>query len=243
MKSLKKSACICLVLLGFLCTLSGQGNRESLTSSAIERNVQNTGISAILVDLNTLYQYLNMNYLYDIDIEKVKENLTKALIASLDDPYSMYISEDDMEEETESLTGLYTGIGIYLTKMDPAFIDWDDESTYMVQVQSPFPGGPADIAGIRARDMISHVDGKPVAQMDADEVSELLRGEEGVPMTLVVHRDDSVFEVTLTPEEVAVPSVSSTIIPGTGYGYISIATFTNSTYPLTSSALTDLSSG
>lgn len=241
MKSLKKSACICLVLLGFLCTLSGQGNREPLTSSAIERNVQNTGISAILVDLNTLYQYLNMNYLYDIDIEKVKENLTKALIASLDDPYSMYISEDDMEEETESLTGLYTGIGIYLTKMDPAFIDWDDESTYMVQVQSPFPGGPADIAGIRARDMISHVDGKPVAQMDADEVSELLRGEEGVPMTLVVHREDSVFEVTLTPEEVAVPSVSSTIIPGTGYGYISIATFTNSTYPLTSSALTDLS--
>ena len=94
MKSLKKSACICLVLLGFLCTLSGQGNRESLTSSAIERNVQNTGISAILVDLNTLYQYLNMNYLYDIDIEKVKENLTKALVASLDDPYSMYISED-----------------------------------------------------------------------------------------------------------------------------------------------------
>ena len=111
----------------------------------------------------------------------------------------------------------------------------------MVVVLSPVRGGAADIAGIRARDMISHVDGKPVAQMDADEVSELLRGEEGVPMTLVVHRADSVFEVTLTPEEVAVPSVSSTIIPGTSYGYISIATFTNSTYPLTSSALTDLS--
>ena len=241
MKEMKKTALTGIVLLLFLFTLSGQGNKEAAVYPTGGKNVQNTDISTILVDLNTLYQYLNINYLYDIDIDEVQDNLTKALIASLDDPYAMYVGEEDMEEETEALTGVYTGIGIYLTKTDPAFIDWEDESTYMVQVQSPFPGGPADIAGIRARDLISHVDGKSVAQMSADEVSSLLRGEEGVPMTLVVHRGESMFEVSVTPEDVAVPSVNSTMIPGTEYGYISIATFTTSTYPLVSSALSSLS--
>lgn len=221
-------------VLAALLPAQGQGEEHSGIS------VQGSGISRILAEINTLYQYLSANYLYDIDLEDVDEYLVRALMASLDDPYAEYIPADEGEDLDEDISGTYVGIGVYVSKYDPAFIDWDDEESYMLLVTSPFPGGPAERAGLRARDLISHIDGVFIGQMDADEASRLLRGEEGVPMTVTVHRGESVFDITLTPEEVTTPTVSHCMVEGTHVGYIAISTFSEATYHLVSEALIDL---
>ena len=184
-----------------------------------------------------LYQYLNQNFLYDIDIDKVDEELTKALFKALNDPYSEYITEEESQEFNEDISGTYVGIGTYLTKYSPAFIDWDKKETYMVEIIAPFPGGPADRAGIRSGDLISHVNGDTVYDLTANEASKLIRGKKGEPITLTINRGNAVFDVTLYPEEVTTPNTTSLIIENTDIGYISISTFNQKTHELFSEDL------
>lgn len=204
--------------------------------------LQNNSISTTLTGINILYQYLNANFLWDIDPHEVEEELTKGLMAALDDPYSEYITADEKDEFDEATTGEYVGIGTYLTKYAPNSIDWDDPKTYMIQITAPFPGGPADRAGIRARDLISHINGETVYDLTATEASRKMRGEEGEELTLTVHRGEAVFDVTLVPEKVTTPNVDSEIISGTDYGYLSIVTFSQTTYSLVSEELSKLAS-
>lgn len=212
------------------------------TSIAPNSGIQTTSISNTLSSINALYQYLNANFLWDIDISEVEEELTKGLMAALNDPYSEYITADEKDEFDESTTGLYVGIGTYLTKYNPENIDWDDPETYMVQITAPFPGGPADRAGLRAHDLISHINGESVYDLTATEASRKMRGQEGEELTLTVHRGSAVFDVTLKPEKVTTPNVSSEIISGTDIGYLSIVNFSESTYSLVSSEMTKLTS-
>ena len=227
---------VLLVLIPFLCF--AQGGTEAAQPGI---SVRNSDISRTLAELNTLYQYLKVNALYELDSDMLEDNLTRALVSSIDDPFAEYVTSDHSAELDEMLSGTYVGIGVYITKYDPLFIDWDDETTYMVQITSPFPGGPAERAGLRARDLISSINGELVYQLTAEECSQRLRGEEGVPITLTVHRGDSIFELDVTPELVTTPSVVSAMIDGTDYGYMMIPEFSESTYTLVSSALRDLS--
>ena len=205
-----------------------------------EISVKSSEISQTLARINTLYQYLKVNSFYDIEEDDIEENLTRALMASLNDPYAAYFTNDEAQDMEESIAGSYVGLGVYISKYDPLFIEWEDETTWMLQITSPFPGGPADRAGLRAKDYISHINGESVAQMTVDEASELLKGEEGVPVTLTVHRGSSVFTISVAPEKVTTPTISYTMLEGTDYGYIAITTFSTTTYPLVSEALTNL---
>ena len=199
-------------------------------STVNQESAQNAAsLSEMLYALGNLYSYLDSNYLYEIDNDKMKNSVISAMIDSLGDKYSYYITPDQAEEYKEETDGKYVGIGTYLTKVNPSYIDWDDPSTYMVVITSPFPGGPADRAGLRAGDMISHVNGEEVYELDANSASKLIRGEKGVPITLTVNRGSAVFDITLTPEEITTPSTSSGIIDS-DIGYLAITEFSKTTF-------------
>lgn len=242
---LKKTLLMLLIIFFSLSTVfagassENTSSKQASTTSALSQ-IQVTNISGTLLGLNTLYQYLNQNFLYDIDIDKVDEELTKALFKALNDPYSEYITEEESQEFNEDISGTYVGIGTYLTKYSPAFIDWDKKETYMVEIIAPFPGGPADRAGIRSGDLISHVNGDTVYDLTANEASKLIRGKKGEPITLTINRGNAVFDVTLYPEEVTTPNTTSLIIENTDIGYISISTFNQKTHELFSEDLKKL---
>ncbi len=195
---------------------------------AEETKAQARSISQILYSLGNLYSYLDNNFLYDIDTESIETGLITAMIDSLGDQYSYYIPPEsalDFEENTE---GEYVGIGTYLTKMNPAHADPDDPESWMVIIASPFPGGPADRAGLRPRDMISAINGENVASMTATEASDMMKGHIGDDITLTVHRGSAVFDITLQPEVVTTPSTVSGMLTD-DIGYIAIYTFSLTT--------------
>lgn len=186
-------------------------------------------LSELLYALGNLYSYLDTNFLYEIDNQKMQNAVISAMIDSLGDKYSYYITPEDAVEYKEETAGKYIGIGTYLTKVNPKYIDWDDPETYMVIITSPFPGGPADRAGLRAGDMISHVNGEEIYELDANSASKLIRGKENTPITLTVNRGTAVFDITLMPEEITTPSTSKTILDG-DIGYLSITEFSQTTF-------------
>ncbi len=197
-------------------------SREGSAASA-------ASLTEMLYALGNLYSYLDANYLYEIDNSKMQNAVISAMIDSLGDKYSYYVSPDEAEEYKEESDGKYVGIGTYLTKVNPAYIDWDDPTTYMVVITSPFPGGPADRAGLRAGDLISHVNGEEIYELNATDASKKIRGKEGESITLTVHRGSAVFDITLMPEEITTPSTSKTILEG-NIGYLAITEFSKTTY-------------
>lgn len=185
-------------------------------------------ISQILYSLGNLYAYLDRSFLDEIDTDRMETELISAMIDSLGDQYSYYIPPDSAEEFTENTEGEYVGIGTYLTKVNPVYQDLSDPETYMVVIVSPFPGGPADRAGLRPRDMISAINGESTAPLTATEASDMLKGHPGEDITITVHRGTAVFDITLQPEKVTTPSTSSGMLTD-DIGYIAIYTFSLTT--------------
>ncbi len=208
-------------------------------SSSSQGALTASDITSALVEINNMYRYLSSNFLYDIDVDKVKQSLASGLMDGLDDEYSYYVSPDDANTYIENAQGEYVGIGTYLSKVKKSFIDIEDPTTYMVQIVSPFPGGPADRAGIKPHDHISHIDGESVMNMTANEASNKIKGKEGEPVTLTIVRGDSTFDITLKREKVTTPNLVHGMITES-IGYIFFYDFNMQTGKLFETAIKEL---
>lgn len=219
------------MLLAFL-PLFASGAMEQIIASPINntmsKSLESDQIAIDIESIERLYRYVDSIYYEDVDKEKVFNNLASALIASLDDPYSFYVPPSEAEEYREGNTGVYGGIGTYLNKPSPDTKDPADPSTYMITIISPFPGAPAQRAGLMAGDLISHIDGEKVDDLSSYEASMKLRGEPNTEVTITVYRNGTSFDLTLIREKINTPTVDSGILDG-DIGYIILSEFTPQT--------------
>ncbi len=102
-------------------------------------------------------------------MKKLLKAMATALVDSLGDEYSYYVPKEFAKQYEEQATGLYGGIGTYLIKQNPKNLDLEKPETYMVKIVTPFPGGPADRAGLRSNDLISHIDGEKVNKINSNK--------------------------------------------------------------------------
>lgn len=140
-----------------------------------------------------------------------------AIDAMLDklDPYTVYYPESRIEDIRFMNTGEYGGIG--------ALVQPIDGDMTVVEV---YEGYPAHNAGIRPGDMVRSVAGRRVdADMDTDELGDLLQGESGSTVTLGVERPygGGMLEFEVERAKVRVPAVpySGMLDDKTGYIYLS----------------------
>lgn len=185
-------------------------------------------ISENIQRLELLYRLVQRDFLFDIDHQEVYESMAKGLFTGLKDKYSAYIISQEASDFSEETTGRYGGIGAYISKTYLEYRDFSKPETYMVNITSVFPGSPAEASGLRSGDLISHIDGKPVDDMDAREASRSLKGDPDTKVVLTIIRGSLTFEVTVIRKIVSVPTVSKTIIDA-DIGYVRITQFTTST--------------
>ncbi len=221
-----RKAITLLLILSALSAYASGGSESTLYTSRSTDEAYS--ISSALYSLGNLYAYLDAYCIYPADVSKMEEEMAAAMISSLGDPYSYYIPAEDAEEYTDATAGSYIGIGIYLTKFPPFDADLSDPESWMITIASVFPSSPAERAGLRARDMISHINGESVAPMTAVEASKALRGKSGEDITLRVHRGSADFDITLRPERIITPTADSAMLSN-GIGYLAIYSFTMTT--------------
>jgi len=189
--------------------------------------------------LASLYRYVDAIYYKDVDKTAAKEAMAKAMLESLGDKYSFFIPANEADNYTEESTGKYGGIGVYLVKQNPNNIDPNDPSTYMITIESPFRGSPAELAGLRSGDMIGAIDNEKVNMMTSTEASKKLRGTAGTDVKLTVYRGNQSFDVTLTRQVINTPVIESTMLDD-HIGYISISSYTLDTSTQLLNALREL---
>lgn len=156
------------------------------------------------------------------------EGAMKGMLEALGDPYSAYLTAEDMRYWDETTTGQFGGIGLTFTKLDKVG----------GEVVSSIEGTPAYRAGITAGDIILSVDGQSCADLSSDDIARRIRGEPKTEVTLTIRRGESVvFDVKLVRDVIEVPNVRRAMIPG-GIGYLRITQFMPQTYDRCREAIT-----
>lgn len=155
--------------------------------------------------------YLKENYLYNKEIkeENLETGILKGLVAGLEDPYSQYLTKDEMKKLQEQTTGKFQGIGVIIS---PA-----EDGT--VTVISPIKGSPADGAGLESGDKILKINGKDFNAEKIEEASKEMRGEAGSTVDLLVLKKKSLKteEVSIKRDEIKIDSVIKNKIGDIGY--------------------------
>lgn len=100
-----------------------------------------------------------------------------------------------------------------------------------IYVTAVIPGSPAEQAGVRDFDRILRIDGTSTDGMDIGQVSGLIRGVTGTPVTLTLQRGGSPIPVvtTITRGPIVIPSIFRAELLDGGIGYIRLSQFAQRT--------------
>ncbi len=185
----------------------------------------NSETRAYLDKFEYLFQFLIDNYVDEVPVEVLYEGALKGLFESLDDPYSYYLTADDMVDMNDTTTGKFGGVGLYISKPAPGNSITDPLDRF-VQVVSPIEDTPAYRAGVHAGDYITKIEDESVVDLSIDEVVDRLRGVPGTDVLVSILRGrDIEFDIILTRAVIEIPTVKEAMLPG-NIGYLRIIQFT-----------------
>ena len=108
------------------------------------------------------------------------------MLASLDDPYSVFLSKSEYDEQNNSINSKITGIGVNISTISG--------KTHIINVME---GTPAQFANLLPDDIILSIDGKDISGLSLSEVANLVRGPENtfVQLTILRNKDKLVKKV------------------------------------------------
>lgn len=164
--------------------------------------------------LFAVYQKVKSNYVEEVDDTKLIEGAIDGMLASLD-PHSGYLDGSDFQRLETMIDGNYSGLGLSVVMEDGA-----------VKIISPFRGSPAEEAGIKAGDFITHLDGDLIYGGELDDAVNRMRGQAGTSIRLTVFRPgrDEPFDVTVTRGVIELEPVTHELQAG-NIGVISVNEF------------------
>lgn len=184
-------------------------------NSALSSNVSTTSEKSLLKVLQEFKTILQNQYIGDIDEEKMAEGAIKGYIEGLGDPYTEYLTVEEMQELTEETDGKYVGIGVYVA---------NNSSDNTILVVGVMNGSPALEAGMQAGDIITKIDGTEYKGEELSKATSVLKGEEGTEVKVIVLRDGKEIELTITRKTISIEHVASEMLDNQ-IGYIQIDAF------------------
>ena len=198
---------------------------QCFAESSVENDSKITSFQYVK-KLNSVFDFVQQNYVDEIDPKILYEGALKGMLDAIGDPYTLYLDEDYMRDLSDTTSGSFGGVGLSISK---AAESTPGKPAY-VEVASPIEDTPGAKAGIQAGDMITAIDGLPTPSMTMNEVLQHLRGEIGTPVTVTILRGSSMkFDVTLIRALIEVPTVKYGMIEGTKIGYARLIQFTPDT--------------
>lgn len=154
--------------------------------------------------------------------EEILRSIITGSLETLDDDYTRYVSPEVAERMRQDQEGAVEGIG--------AFVIENDEGLF--EIVRPIDGQPADLAGVKAGDVLIEVDGESVTDLTFDEVILLVRGPQGTTVNLKFLREgeEEPVEFSIVRTRFEVPVVEFEVLPsemtgGQTIGYIRLTEF------------------
>lgn len=146
--------------------------------------------------LDDLGDLIETYFIGEADRTKMDDAAATAMVDSLGDRWSYYMTASDYIAYKEQMENAYVGIGITISLAE-------DETGFDVIVVNE--GGPAEDAGMVAGDRIVGIEGQSAAGMTTTEARDLVRGPEGTTVKLTILRGTETLELTVKRKTVVTP--------------------------------------
>ena len=184
---------------------------------------------------NEAWGLIQGNFLGSIpDSRAVTYGAIRGSLATLNDPYTVFIEPAAREVERERLQGTFGGIGAYISR---------SEETGEVLLE-PIPGNPAEAAGIVAGDALLAIDGFAIPpEMTVPEIIDLIKGEKGTAVVLTIRHPGAADSVNIEVirADILLPSVVYRLIEeDPTIGYIQLSRFSGESGKEVGAAIQDL---
>ena len=142
-----------------------------------------------------------------------------SMIASLNEPYTRFMTQKDYEDLTTSITSKIYGIGVNIYS-----------NAGKIEIFNVMPSTPADFAQLKQGDIITAVNGKDTNGMNVSEVASLVRGPENSVVELTILRNNKKITRKIKRKEIKIKTVRSSIVDN-HIGYIQILSFMSGSTP------------
>lgn len=164
----------------------------------------------------SLFKEVNMWYVDDINPNKTIRTGIDAMLGSLD-PYTNFISEDEVEDFRTLNTGQYGGIGAVTRIID-----------HRTVVTMVYENYPAYKNGLRIGDEVLKMDGIELSRLTLEEANHLMRGQVGTNIKLTVKRmgQKAPIDIEFKREKIKISNVPYYGMLSTDVGYIQLTEFT-----------------
>jgi len=134
-----------------------------------------------------------------IDYQKMVYGAIKGMVASLEDPYTVFLTPEENNQSKNDLQGKLEGIGAQLGLKDNRII-----------VIAPLKKSPAEKAGIKAGDFITKVDGASTKDLSLPQAVLKIRGPKGSHVKITIERDNKEMVIDIVRDQIIVKSVEMT---------------------------------
>ncbi len=170
-------------------------------------------------------------YQRPIDPQELTYGAIRGAISTLADPNTAFITPEYVAIIQEDLTGTFDGIGALVEMREDGYLS----------IVEPLEGRPADLAGLRAGDLILEVDGVEIKGMNLIEAIALIRGPEGTTVHLTIQREGIAepFDVEIVRKRIQILTVEHRLLEGE-IGYIKLNEFNSQAPTQLRAALVDL---
>lgn len=164
-----------------------------------------------------VFEQIKQKYVEQVTDKDLIEAAVNGMLSSLD-PHSTYLNADNFKDIQVDTRGEFGGLGIEVT-----------QENGFVRVISPIFDTPAERAGLKPGDFITHLDGQAVRGLSLTEAVEKMRGPVDTDITLTIVRkgETAPFDITVTRDVIKIQSVR--FRTEGNVGYVRITTFNEQT--------------
>ncbi len=185
-----------------------------------------------LKQIQMLRDSIRSSYLYEVDEQAMLDEISRGVMKSLGDPYSVYYTAKEYEDMLNSTDGTYYGIGVSVT---PA----NEDKLTGAKVNKTFAGSPAEEVGLLSGDIFLKIAGTDVTGMNLSEAAALIRGELNSYVDIVILRDGEELNFHVQRRKIEMDTVTGRMVKD-DIGYIYVAEFDTITYDQFNKVFADL---
>ncbi|MBQ2450174.1 MAG: S41 family peptidase [Lachnospiraceae bacterium] len=167
--------------------------------------------------LSILEDTIQKYFWKEVTEEKLEEGVYKGILESLEDPYSVYYTPEELLDLQQQTEGIYYGIGAYISQ---------NKDVGYVQISKVIKNTPAEESGLLQGDYIYKVNGEDMQDKDSSYVVSKIKGEEGtkVMMTVLRETESEPLEIEVERRKIESPTVEYEMFDN-GMAYIQIVEF------------------
>jgi len=139
-------------------------------------------------------KYINRN---DINYDTLVNGAVSGMVNSLGDPYTVFLSPDELKQFEEGIDGVFEGIGAEIGMKNS-----------LITIIAPLENSPAQRAGLKAGDKILKIGDTVTVDMTIEQAVEKIRGPKGTSVALLVSREgwEQAKQIDIQREVINVPS-------------------------------------